>query len=140
MACCAQAWWFVRVGTLPFEFWMGRGRCLWKNTYVSNRIFYTCLQLCQMTLFLHYFCDRKMLPDLHFRMNLCPARSGSWVWACTSCAQASWIVRVASLPCRRRRSPIIFRQKNIGFCRTCPFLPFCKFLCCGTHIGILMWH
>ena len=74
-ARCAQARWFVRVATLSFGFWMGRGDLAWKSTYVSNHFFYIIVQFCQMPLFLHYFSDRKMSPDLPFRMNLGPGHT-----------------------------------------------------------------
>ncbi len=87
-ARCAQARWFVRVATLSFGFWRDRGDLSWKNTYVSNNLFYIIVQLCQMPLFLHDFSDRKMSPDVPFRMNLCPGWSGSGTLACKSCAPA----------------------------------------------------
>ena len=87
-ARCAQARWFVRVATLSFGFWRDRGDLAWKNTYVSNHLLHRIVQFCQMTLFLHDFSDRKMSPDLPFRMNLCPGWAGSGTLACKSCAPA----------------------------------------------------
>ena len=117
--------------------WAGR-RVDGKTHMFRTIFFYRIFQLCQIHLFLHDFCDGKMSADLPFWKNLCPAWSGSWILACKSCAQASRIVRVASLPCRRRRSPIIFRWKNTGVFEHCIFLHFCKFVCCWVHIAILM--
>ena len=96
------------------------------------------MQLCQILLFLHYFSDLKMLSDLPFRMNLSLDWSGSGTLACQSSAQASWIVRVASLPCRRRRSPTIFRQKNTWVSEPSFFWHFCKLVCCWVRNAMLM--
>ena len=73
---------------------------------------------------------------IHVLLGLAPRHSETL--ACKSCAQASRIVRVASLPCRRRRSPIIFRWENTGVFEHFLFLHFCKFVCCCFHIVILM--
>ena len=89
-------------------------------------------------MFLHDFCDGKMSADVPFWKNSCPARSGSETLACKSCAQASRIVRVVWLPCRRRRSPIIFRWENQVFSNITCFLHFCKVVCCCFDVAILM--